>query len=358
MSSSKRHSTVHDFASLRLRPDGSRITRKQTEGKSQKYATYTVQDHRGNWIAKDAGGIGRVKTRYSARKDAEEGEHEEAEGEEVDESQVAGPSTADKGKGRALEDDLQALKDSRAKRRRLFVEDIGIHHAEASSLSRSSAPAVPGSGETGSGPHARPNPSSDLLKCIHYFASTYYSEMGQLRDVSKEYRQEKKQRRLKRLEDSSARRATKRRSVTQEREGPQGEDSEQGSSEEETSDDSEEATDGPRKISKRRQARPLVGTDMYKLFDGSALMAIGMLLQHHVEGLVAPRIPEGWEEEMECSTEQPLTKTTQLKRVKSHESSDFAADTLLRYSEEPLDIPADGGLHVYDDSEDEDYVPE
>lgn len=186
MSSSKRYSTIHDFASLRLRPDGSRVTRKQVEGKSQKYSTNTVKDHRGNWIAKDAGGVGRVKTRYAAQKEAEGEGHESeelAESDEDGESKVTGPSNAkcDKGKERALEIDLGGLKDSRAKRRRLFLEDIGIRDAEPSSISRSSAPLVLEGVERvePNDLHARPNPSSvsfnisEFVSCVSCPARTF-----------------------------------------------------------------------------------------------------------------------------------------------------------------------------------------
>lgn len=170
MSTSKRYSTVHDFASLRLRPDGSRITRKQAEGKSEKYSTYTVKDPRGNWVAKDAGGLGRVKTRYAVSQEREDEEHDsqgQDEGEENDEDWDNSSSAAkrDKGKTRALEADLKALKGSRAKRRRLFFEDIGIDGPGSAELSQVTLPSATPNLENaeGAGPsslHARPTPSS------------------------------------------------------------------------------------------------------------------------------------------------------------------------------------------------------
>lgn len=116
----------------------------------------------------------------------------------------------------------------------------------------------------------------DLLKCIHYFASTYYSEMGQLRDSSKEYRREKKLRRLRKLERLAAHTAAKLRPSLQQNHVAQNENNEASSSEEESSGTDEKSNAGKaKKVSKRRQAKPLVGTDMYKIFDGSALMTIG-----------------------------------------------------------------------------------
>lgn len=119
-------------------------------------------------------------------------------------------------------------------------------------------------------------PCQDLLKCIHYFASTYYGEMGQLRDSPKEYRQEKKLRRLKKLERLAVHTAAKLRPGLRQNYVAQDEDNEAGSSEEEISGTDEESSAGKaKKVFKRRQAKPLVGTDMYKIFDGSALMTIG-----------------------------------------------------------------------------------
>ena len=80
MSSSKRRSTVHDLASLRIHPDGTRVsTSRNARQRKDKHAR---QDRHGNWVAQDAGGIGRVKTRRAAAKEAgkvseEEGEEEE-----------------------------------------------------------------------------------------------------------------------------------------------------------------------------------------------------------------------------------------------------------------------------------------
>lgn len=82
-----------------------------------------------------------------------------------------------------------------------------------------------------------------------------------------------------------------------------------------------------------------------------------MLLQHHVEDLVASRIPEGWEEEMQREVEQPKRETGQIRRVKSNDSEDFAAGCLFKSVEEPPDdFLVDGVLPLHDDSEDEDYI--
>lgn len=58
----QRQSTVHDLATLRLHPDGSRVQQSSVSAK-QRTAKYTVVDARGNWIAQDAGGQGSVQKR-------------------------------------------------------------------------------------------------------------------------------------------------------------------------------------------------------------------------------------------------------------------------------------------------------
>ncbi|KAJ7066755.1 hypothetical protein C8F01DRAFT_1366201 [Mycena amicta] len=108
-----------------------------------------------------------------------------------------------------------------------------------------------------------PAPSSDLLKCVHHFASNYYAERGQLFNDSRIYRKAQKQRRL----------AKKARLETQ--------------AEEE--DESEENSPEKVKTTRRR--------DMYKTMDGSALLAVGMLLQEHIARTLATRIPADWEAE-------------------------------------------------------------
>lgn len=120
MSVTKRRSTVHDLSSLRLHPDGTRVGSSSNNHRPRN-AKYVVQDRRGNWIARDAGGSGQVKQRRSIRSDAEE-QDEKTEEYEDD------ISAADKGKARAQEEDAaeadNAVKDRRAVRRNLFTDDL------------------------------------------------------------------------------------------------------------------------------------------------------------------------------------------------------------------------------------------
>lgn len=223
-----------------------------------------------------------MKTRRAAAKAREEAAKQNDERDE--QGTRAGPSTltGDKGKRRALADDGNegdALKDSRAKKRRLFHEDIGVYasgfpqnisRTQSTTSAHEDAPLKP---------TAKYKPTSDLLKCIHYFASTYYSEMGQLRDSSKEYRKEKKLRRLARLERQAALETDK--FVDGDLQSEE-EESESSSSEEDESESDDKSIESKVVKSKRksrnsRRSLPHVDVDMYKVFDGSALMAMGMV---------------------------------------------------------------------------------
>nr|GAT46772.1 predicted protein [Mycena chlorophos] len=109
-------------------------------------------------------------------------------------------------------------------------------------------------------------PSSDLLKCIHHFASNYYEERGQLYNDSRTYRKQKTARRRAkkaRLENPDAH-----------------------------VDDSEEQEDAASKPAANTTRR----RDMYKTMDGSALLAVGMLLQEHIARTLVTRKPADWKE--------------------------------------------------------------
>ncbi|KLO14513.1 hypothetical protein SCHPADRAFT_850845 [Schizopora paradoxa] len=293
-SRTRRRTTVHDLASLRLHPDGSRVQNSQslshdgTPGVSSqtnlRASKYIAQDARGNWIARDAGGADFVKRKYGKQ---------------------------DKGKGRATNLDIgeddgvvsdgDEVKDSRAIKRRKFLHDysfLGSSSIEdgipSSSFGEPSSSTLDPS--QSNEPCSLPVPSSDLLKCVHYFASEYYAAHGQLSDLAKEARKEAKLIKQQQLDD-----------ILNERDD---ENEEQDSTlrEDGVEDDEqvEEGMDNQPKPKRRggRKAGKKWGEarlrrDMYKAFDGSALMAIGMLLQEHVAEVMHATPPEGWEEQME-----------------------------------------------------------
>lgn len=313
----KRRSTVHDLASLRLHPDGTKVSSTEINVQLKK-GRYATRDHRGNWIAHDAGGVGRVKIRRAAVKEPEEAhEHELDEDEELE----AGPSrlSVEKGKGRADDEDEReesadegggSSKDYRAINRKAFRESLAFLIAPGPSTGVNTEAPAPEDIHTPSTAPVEPTfaqPSSvspqpylgnvlrahyywvhqDLLKCIHYFASTYYTEMGQLRDSTREYRREKKGRKLARLqagvaEKKKAMKAKLQNADEEEDSASDSESSPSSSSEDEQDDEPETKakakkgqSQGKRKRSLRRQTA-YGSTDMYKICDGSALMAIGM----------------------------------------------------------------------------------
>jgi hypothetical protein len=107
----------------------------------------------------------------------------------------------------------------------------------------------------------------DLLKCIHYFASTYYNERGQLFNGSKEFRQQRKQNKLMRLQ--------------QEKEARSASSSLRGTPDDDGNEVEEETPKRPRRGGRVKGVRKVIHRkDTYKVLDGSALMVIGLSFDH------------------------------------------------------------------------------
>ncbi|KAH7912947.1 hypothetical protein BJ138DRAFT_1082582 [Hygrophoropsis aurantiaca] len=274
----RRKSTTHDLATLRLHPDGSRVQQTSNNVKSR-VAKYSVEDSRGNWVARDASGQGIVKKRKTANISNEHLEEDEFELSDDDKrSRSRSKSTAKRKVVTQEEDEKMSdmeseIRDSRAKKRRSFVRDLNflvppLYPALSTPVDSSSDIQTIKFSE----------PSSELLKSIHHFASCYYRETGHLRDGSKDYRGRKKIRGLKQLgpetaymsaADSIASDWTR---ESYESEGDEDEDT----SEHECNgeDENNESSSSLSNVAPNK--------DMYKAFDGSALVAIGMLLQEHI----------------------------------------------------------------------------
>ncbi|GLB34261.1 hypothetical protein LshimejAT787_0111450 [Lyophyllum shimeji] len=243
-----RLSSVYDFSSLRLHPDGSRVAQNTSKNLRPGRAASVVRDPRGNWIARDAAGLPTAK-RYSRV-------GQDADGEEIDLEEADKEPAPRKSKGKAKARPGRKY-DPRPAKRQKFMEDFEFL-----------TPVTPSSSSS-----EHPLPSSDLLKAIHYFASTYYHERGQLLNVTREYRIRRKENKLRRLEEQKAREA------------------------------SGEHDEGEKTIKPVRRGGRIKGAgdreypkDMYKIMDGSALVAIGMLMQEYVARMLEIRIPDGWEE--------------------------------------------------------------
>jgi len=140
-----------------------------------------------------------------------------------------------------------------------------------------------------------PDPAPDLLKAIHHFASCYYRERGQLFDSSRDYRGMKKERRRQRQENihTLATNTIKHETIDSETEHTGTEDETTEEDEDENDDMDMDAVDtgkdGP------RTKGDTYRKDMYKALDGSALMAIGIVLQEYVAHTLPSR-PRAFEE--------------------------------------------------------------
>ncbi|KAJ4478951.1 hypothetical protein J3R30DRAFT_2694213 [Lentinula aciculospora] len=266
-----RLSTVFDFSGLRLHADGSLVL-QNTKNTDLRLSKRTVRDIHGDWIAKDAGGLASVpkyrKVLPVLREDKGEGSIEE------DDLDTAGTTGAD-----AFQQQSN-LKTSRARKRRKFTTDEE-YLAPTLALGNAS--------ERGSQPQLG-IPSSDLLKCIHHYTSVYYDERGLLLNASQQYRKEKKARKLAKLAQSGKTGRTKTRSLSDAQNISSSEEDEiihnqygEEESEGDHQDHQEQFSKAP-KAPIRRKHHDLA--DMYKTMDGSALMAIGFLLQEHVGELL------------------------------------------------------------------------
>jgi len=89
-----RLSTVFDYSNLRLHSDGTRVYQKSTNLRPN-FVRTVVQDSRSNWIARDAGGSGKVPTHRKVKKpkqnqdDEDEDDNSQANEEKEDDAASA-----------------------------------------------------------------------------------------------------------------------------------------------------------------------------------------------------------------------------------------------------------------------------
>ncbi|KAG2073649.1 hypothetical protein BDR04DRAFT_1094605 [Suillus decipiens] len=293
----RRKSTTHDLATLRLHPDGSRV-QQSSVNRSTRTAPSTVPDTRGNWIACDAGGKAAVsKTRNaSAKVDDEDGEFIDIRlSDELGEEEFT-VGTSKKGEEKAIESDEDSTRDRtgrnfRARKRRSFTEDLSFlapsppRHIflRTESTSEGDSSLSSSSSSSDSEPEEikikLPDPSPELLKCIHHFASRYYQEKGVLSNRSRGYRDERKTRRSKgsvsNVHDQTTNKpALWTRDSSLDADDDQREDEK---NELEDEDEWEDEDDDDENASRNEEHK-----DMYKALDGSALVAIGIILQEQI----------------------------------------------------------------------------
>ncbi|KAI9574323.1 hypothetical protein HD554DRAFT_2165813 [Boletus coccyginus] len=295
----RRKSTTHDLATLRLHPDGSRVQQSSVNAR-HRTAGSTVVDSRGNWIAKDAGGKTSVKKRRSINNIIHS---DDAEGELIDLSgdEGSGKDARRKSKGKQRARDSQTPDEdspqepesgrlnTRTRRRLSFMRDLSFLDPPPVSVSSLEQDTDPSDTASARPVVSFPDPACDLLKSIHHFASCYYRERGQLFDSSRNYRGMKKERRKRSQENIHTLAANTHTPEDQnidsgtehtETEDQTTEEEEDGSGIMDTEDSGKE---GPR--TKGETYRK----DMYKAFDGSALMAIGIVLQEYVAHTLSSR---------------------------------------------------------------------
>ncbi|KAF9226824.1 hypothetical protein BS17DRAFT_776178 [Gyrodon lividus] len=289
----RRKSTTHDLATLRLHPDGSRVQQSSINTR-HRTAGSTVVDSRGNWIARDAGGQSSVKKRsVSVLTDVGEGENIKLSSDEESAKRARG-----KGKGKQPTRDSEPLDEDsspepeylnpRTKRRLSFTHDYSFLDPPPVSVSTLEQDAYD---SDASSCCSLPvvsfqDPAPELLKCIHHFASCYYRERGQLFDSSRDYREKRKERRKQSQNNLHVLAADASNQQNIDSEGDNWIDEE----EEVTEGVEDEDVDmsGEDSVQERPQTDSCK-KDMYKAFDGSALMAIGIMLQEQVAHTLSSR---------------------------------------------------------------------
>jgi len=148
-----------------------------------------------------------------------------------------------------------------------------------------------------------PDPAPELLKCIHHFASCHYRERGQLFDSSRNYRGKKKERRKQSQDNihALAANASRRNNADSDSEDlidEEEEDTEEAEDEDDDMGVGDSSREGHRTDSCRK--------DMYKALDGSALMAIGIVLQEQVAHTLSSRPPSSKEH---CTAKRRRTES-------------------------------------------------
>ena len=256
--------TVHDLSSLSLHPTGARAKREETN---------VVQDARGNLIAKDAAGWSRVVRR---RREKEEEEEEEEEKEMMVKGKAKDISPDD-----YLEMYVNQPKGMRAHKRRRIAHDVDFLQSRENDGNNLDLPA-PSSVSICplSLLHKTYSLVQDLLKQIHHFASHYYAAHDLLFDSKREYRKARKEKKDKKKKKAKPREQGREREEeenTDIEEDTDSVDEAESGKEDEGSEDGEEEDKSkpqPKRRAKKGEKKTLQ-RNMYKVFDGSALMTLG-----------------------------------------------------------------------------------
>ncbi|KAJ3566979.1 hypothetical protein NP233_g6659 [Leucocoprinus birnbaumii] len=292
--SASRNNTIYDFTSLRLHPDGSRVSQSSernldaVSGSVRNRKSKVFSKRRG-WVAGDAGGAlmgscvlkrGRGGIVRGVEGEKEHGGEEEERGRTM------------KRKVRHVD----AVKTKRAKKRLRFEDD------ETFIAPDESQPIHQENEQNGL-------PSSDLLKAIHQHTSDFYRARGTLyppnkhqREIAK--RKEREREKLKkeqRIEEAGyLRTLIKRRGRAQLPESSDEEDTTPLPKQQQQDDDDDDDTEVPESpISP--PTSPVIETptsptgakrNMYRVFDGSFLLGLGILAQEKTAELLEAKVPQ------------------------------------------------------------------
>ena len=182
--SAKRRSTVHDFSTLRLHPDGSRvaINSPPPTGLCDSRTRNTGRDMRGNRVARDAAGLGVVPKRMVICQD-DDGADAGNDGDGNDDDEVRKVKPLPR-KRRRIDDNVEFLGNSGNRVRRITGDTATTNWPVPSSVRSRLILSF----YVIFAPYR--SHQQDLLKCVHYFASQYYSARGLLSDQSRMYRRE------------------------------------------------------------------------------------------------------------------------------------------------------------------------
>ena len=330
MASQHRKTTIYDITSLRVHPSGRRVkpprsetasstpTSTSAKGKSKGKARYwgdrATRDIAGNQIAADA--LGKIEfSRYipASARGSSEGNEEQQEQEDEDgryEDDVSVEEDEDvnegtkkrKGKEKA-QDDSTSSKTKRPKKKAKFLQDYSYIRSSPSTSypetprSSSSRTPLPSPVRHLSSPLSlstrellllgvvhrtqKSNELQELLKSIHHFASIQFEERGLLLNIAQQHRKRLKRRALLKSKGTGKGRA-KQSSV--DAEDPDEDDEEPGGDEEDEESEVDDFNVIPSNVedlgssSFRGPGRPKRAVqyrDLYRAFDGSALMALG-----------------------------------------------------------------------------------
>lgn len=241
----------------------------------------------------------RKSRNVSAKVDDEDGELIDIRlSDELGEDQFT-VGTSKKGKERASENDEEdgtgdrTGRNFRARKRRSFTEDSSFlapspprcTFPRTESTSEGDSPSSSSSDSDSETVKIKfPDPSPELLKCIHHFASRYYQEKGVLSDRSRGYRDERKTRRSKssvsNIHDQATSKPalwTRDSSLDADVDDLWEDEKDERGHEEDEWEDEEGDGEKEKKASHNEEHK-----DMYKALDGSALVAIGMILQEQI----------------------------------------------------------------------------